>query len=78
VGQDLAVGREDVAARLGEVTRGDAGVAGIVGESVGVDDLHVVELNEQGEKQNEHAQADKANLAVHEPVEMRRRRASRM
>lgn len=65
LGQDGAVGREDLASRPAEVAHCYAGVAGVVGQGVVTHDLEVVELQKQQHEQAHQDDADASDLVVH-------------
>ena len=64
-GQDLAVGAEDLAARAGEVTQRLPGVARVVRELLGVDDLQVGELHDEDEHEADDGEPDAPDRSVH-------------
>src|SRR5581483_7277831 len=64
-GDDHAVGGDDLAPGLGVVPHHRPDVAGVVGQAVGLDDLEVVELDEEGQEADDDGDADPADLTVH-------------
>ncbi|MEZ5267847.1 MAG: hypothetical protein R2789_04495 [Microthrixaceae bacterium] len=64
-GEDRTIGRHDVAAWFVEVALQDPGVLRAVGQGLGLEHLHLVELQEQDRVEDQEGDSEATDLAGH-------------